>query len=107
MERTLVFAFRCFIYTLSMTQLLYTHVSKCLRQLRKREVMYVYGCLPVPAYLKSWQESAGLALAVVLVGMLTLEPIMWCMQDDQGKQFNEECTESERILMPFSIFSMI
>merc|ERR1719230_2308137 len=33
-ERILVFSFRTFIYSLSMTQLLYIHLSKCLRAVR-------------------------------------------------------------------------
>merc|ERR1719393_1137587 len=90
-----------------MTQLLYTHVSKCIRQLRKREVVYLYGKIPVPAYLKSWQESAGLALAMMLCGMFILEPILWCWQYAGEKMFYEDCTEAEHIVMPYSVFSML
>merc|ERR1719171_3277216 len=57
-ERTLVFAFRAFIYTFSMTQLLYTHITKCFRQIREKKLVRLGGWIPIPAYLKSWQDSA-------------------------------------------------
>merc|ERR1719158_65922 len=34
LERNMVFGFRAFIYIFSLTQLLYTHTSKCFKQLR-------------------------------------------------------------------------
>merc|ERR1719253_2145799 len=90
-----------------MTQLLWTHLSKCFRQIRKKEIIYVYGWIPVPAYLKSWQDSAGFALMAMLVMMLILEPIIWCFNHDYGKQFFEECPEADKVQMPYSIFSML
>merc|ERR1719267_502426 len=67
----------------------------------------LYGCVPIPAYLKSWQDSAGFALMVMLVMMLVLEPILWCFNHDEGKQFYEECGEADHVQMPYSIFSML
>merc|ERR1719253_204799 len=90
-----------------MTQLLWTHLSKCFRQIRKKEIIYVYGWFPIPAYLKSWQDSAGFALMAMLVMMLILEPIIWCFNHDYGKQFFEECPEADKVQMPYSVFSML
>merc|ERR1719267_65934 len=67
----------------------------------------LYGCVPIPAYLKSWQDSAGFALMVMLVMMLVLEPILWCFNHDEGKQFYEECGEADDKQMAYSIFSML
>merc|ERR1719380_81469 len=39
--------------------------------------------------------------------MLVLEPILWCINHDQGKQFFEECEEADDKQMPYSIFSML
>merc|ERR1719498_2408374 len=39
--------------------------------------------------------------------MVILEPIIWCLQHDDGKQFNELCDETVEVLMPYSIFSML
>merc|ERR1712227_1158301 len=44
---------------------------------------------------------------VALVMMVILEPIIWCIGKDQGKQFYEECSEAEKVQMPYSIFSML
>merc|ERR1719498_1314226 len=90
-----------------MTQLLWTHLTKSFRQIRERKLIWVYGCIPLPAYLKSWQDSAGFALMVMLVMMLILEPILWCFNHDDGKQFYEECGEADHVQMPYSIFSML
>merc|ERR1719498_247293 len=90
-----------------MTQLLWTHLTKSFRQIRERKLIYLYGWFPIPAYLRSWQDSAGFALMAMLVMMLILEPIVWCFNDDEGKQFFEECAEAENVLMPYSIFSML
>merc|ERR1719267_102994 len=67
----------------------------------------LYGCVPIPAYLKSWQDSAGFALMIMLVMMLVLEPVLWCFNHDEGKQFYEECAEADHVQMPYSIFSML
>merc|ERR1711988_1667384 len=107
MERNMVFGFRAFIYTFSMTQLLWTHVTKCIRQLRKKEIIWLYGYIPIPAYLKSWQDSAGFSLMVALAMMLILEPIIWCFEHSGDKQFFEECPEADKVTMPYSIFSML
>merc|ERR1719498_379530 len=90
-----------------MTQLLWTHLTKSFRQIRERKLIWVYGCIPLPAYLKSWQDSAGFALMVMLVMMLILEPILWCFNHDGGKHFYEECAEADHVQMPYSIFSML
>merc|ERR1711988_35518 len=107
MERNMVFGFRAFIYTFSMTQLLWTHVTKCIKQLRKKEIIWLYGIIPMPAYLKSWQDSAGFSLMVALAMMLILEPIIWCFEHAGNKQFYEECSEADNVTMPYSIFSML
>merc|ERR1719253_2598581 len=107
LERTLVFSFRTFIYTFSMTQLLWTHLSKTFRQMRKKDFVILYGWIPVPAYLKSWQEAAGFCLMVMLVMVLVLEPILWCLNDGEGNQFFEKCAAADQVQMPYSIFSML
>merc|ERR1719230_1059517 len=43
----------------------------------------------------------------MLAMMLVLEPILWCLNHDMGKQFYEECAEADNIQMPYSVFSML
>merc|ERR1719482_2501745 len=107
-ERTLVFCFRTFIYTLSMTQLIYIHLSKCAKALRARDTSRVFGLIPLPSYLtRNWQEAAGFLLMTMLVGMLLLEPILWCWSKADGKLFYQDCNGIKEIRFIYSVFSMI
>jgi hemoglobin-like flavoprotein len=107
-ERTLVFCFRAFIYTLSMTQLIYIHLSKCAKALRARDTSRVFGLIPLPSYLtRNWQEAAGFLLMTMLVGMLLLEPILWCWSKADGKLFYQDCSGIKEIRFIYSVFSMV
>lgn len=90
-----------------MTQLMYTHMTRCFRQIRDRKLVWIYGWIPIPAYLKSWQDSAGFVLMVMLIMMIILEPILWCIGHDGGKLFYQFCQEADEMQMPYSIFSML
>merc|ERR1740138_1904182 len=90
-----------------MTQLLWIHLTKSIRQIREKKIIWLGGMVPIPAYLKSWQDSAGFALMIALVMMVILEPIIWCLQHNDGKQFYEDCQEADKVQMPYSVFSML
>jgi len=104
-ERIAIFAFRCFIYLCSLTQLLWTHLSKSFKAIRNKELVTVLNFIKIPKYLTSWQDSAGLALTVMLVMMLILEPILHCLNHDGGKQFYEFCEEASQFA--YSVFAML
>jgi len=106
-ERITIFAFRTFIYLCSLTQLLWTHLSKSYKAVRKNEFITVLNCIKIPKYLSSWQDSAGLALTVMLIIMLILEPILHCLNNNGGKVFYEKCKEADDIQFAYSFFSMI
>jgi hypothetical protein len=105
-ERIMVFVFRTFIYCFSMTQLLITHMGKCYRACKTKELKYYLGFIPLPKYLSNWQDMAGFALMTCLLVMFALEPILWCLQDDGGKLFYEECQHASKIQFTYSLFSM-
>jgi len=107
--RYLIFAFRAFIYLFSMTQLLYTHLTKSFKQIRSKQILWIYGCIPIPAYLKSWQDAAGCALTLTLMFMLIFEPILWCLTSKASKDdlFTQVCPEANDKHMTYSIFSML
>jgi len=105
-ESYLVFAFRAFIFLLSMPQLLYTHLTKCFKAFRNGLVIRLMG-VPIPAYLKNWQDSCGLCLLVTLILMLIQEPILWCLGHDNGHQFYDKCTEADSVQFSYSVFSML
>ena len=85
LERDLVAALRLFIYVFSMTQLIWMHGSKSLKQIRKKELIWLWGKIPIPAYLKSWQDSAGTCLTIPLVLILIFESILWCMASKETR----------------------
>jgi len=86
-ERNFVFAFRVFIYTCSMTQLLFTHLGKWVKAYRTKDLKYTFGIIPLPSYLDNWQDIASFALLISLLSMFILEPILWCFQNDHGMLF--------------------
>jgi len=77
--RTSIFMLRCFIYICSLGMLLRSQVILAARNWRAGEFVQVFGCLRVPQYLCRWKNSVSLALALVLMFMLSQEPIIWCL----------------------------
>mmetsp|Transcript_98483 Transcript_98483/g.153896 ORF Transcript_98483/g.153896 Transcript_98483/m.153896 type:complete len:1144 (-) Transcript_98483:100-3531(-) len=105
-DRNLVFALRIFIYGVSMTQMVYTHAHKWHKAWKKSDFNWYFGKVPLPRYLDNWQEAIRFILMLILIGMLTIEPIIWCFGDKDGELFTEECKASENIEFTYSFFSM-
>jgi len=106
-QRITVFAFRTFIYLCGLTQLLWTHLSKTYKAIRNKELISLGDYIKIPKYLASWQDSAGLALAIMLLMMLILEPILRCLEQNGGKLFYQNCEDAEGIQFGYSVFSML
>jgi hypothetical protein len=104
-ERIAVFACRCLIYMLSLTQLLFTHVRDSTIAYRKRDTIKIF-CFAVPRYLKHWQDAAGMSLTLSLIVMLVLEPILWCWAHQNGRKFEENCPEAAEYRFSYTVFSM-
>jgi uncharacterized membrane protein YgcG len=105
-ERIMIFVLRVFIYCFSMVQLIFTHMNKICKGLRAKDTLKI-GCIRIPKYLTGWQESAGLGLMSMLVLMLLSEPIIWCLNDDGGNQFTQECDAGKDVKFAYSVFSML
>jgi hypothetical protein len=104
-ERTLVFVCRCFIYMLSLTQLLYGHVRDSTFAYRKRDTLSILR-IPLPRYLGHWQDTASMILTLSLITMMLLEPILWCWKYQHGRLFEEKCPEAEYMRFSYTVFSM-
>jgi len=104
-QRSFIFAARCFIYLCSMTQLLYSHLRDAVRAYKKKNVVKVL-CFRLPKYLNKWQDVAGLLLTICLMIMLVLEPILWCWPHNNGKLFAELCSEQSGMRFYYTLFSM-
>jgi len=100
--RIAIFACRCFIYGLSMAQLLWRHGSDSFRAFRAKDTKKIFGCIQCPTYLFIWQNTASFLLTVSLVAMVSLEPILWCWQYQHGKLFNEDCPERSGLKFPYA-----
>jgi hypothetical protein len=101
-----VFACRMFVYLLSMSQLIYTHVKRFIVSFGAGEVGKVF-CLTLPNYLSDWRESASLGLALALFVMFGLEPILACWKNHEGVWFTADCSGASSISIVYSRLSML
>jgi len=102
-------SFRAFIYVFGLGELLYKNIAQTIKAYRKPETLTAkFVFVRVPSYLLHWQDVASLVLMFCLIGMVCTEPILHCMQNNNGVLFTEECPEAKRLkFFPYSIFSMI
>jgi len=105
-NRLSILAGRCFIYICSMGQLMFFHCKCSTRDFRNNALRKI-GCLRIPEYLCVWQGWASLVLTMLLVLMVTLEPILHCYGHNDGKMFAVHCAESEHLLFPYSVVSTV
>jgi len=104
-QRSFIFACRCFIYLCSMTQLLYIQLRDAVLAYRKKNIVRVLR-VRLPKYLNKWQDVAGLFLTISLMVMLTLEPILWCFDHQKDNIFEEQCEEKSGMRFYYTLFSM-
>lgn len=104
-ERDLVAVCRTFIYSCSMTHLIYCHSRDAFKAFRSSNI-FKLGCIWVPAYLKKWQETASFFLMVSLVIMFAFEPILWCAKQNEGKRFYQMCSNADSLRYSYTLFSM-
>jgi len=102
--RCAIFVCRCFIYICSMGQWVVYHVKYSLKDFRSGHVIRVGRC-PTPEYLWNWQGSSSLFLTVILFLMLCMEPILHCVEHNDGYLFTEHCKRGEEMLFPYSVMS--
>merc|ERR1719447_2238062 len=83
------------------------HTKYTIRDFRHNDLVQV-GPVKVPAHLCVWQGAASMGLTVLLVLMLSLEPIIHCAaHSDADTIFTEHCEEGERLLFAYSIMSTL
>jgi len=108
-ERYTMFGFRCFIYLLSMGQMIFHHTKYFVRAFKniEKNTFRLFGFIRVPLYLDSFQESCNFSLMLCLMVMVSSEPILHCMQHNHGVLFTDICTASKSVkFFPYSVFSM-
>jgi hypothetical protein len=104
-----VFASRMFVYLLSMSQLIYTHVRRFILAFGSGETGKVF-CLTMPNYLHDWRESCSLALAVGLFTMFSMEPILQCWVENDNvlsPNFDYSCGRAKGLSVVYSRLSFL
>jgi len=104
-KRASVFACRLFIYLLSLTQLLFSHIRDCTKAYKVNDTIRIL-CIRIPRYLKQWQDAASFCLTTSLLVMLGLEPIIHCWAVEGVKLFEEKCPEKADLRIYYTTFSM-
>mmetsp|Transcript_93649 Transcript_93649/g.269625 ORF Transcript_93649/g.269625 Transcript_93649/m.269625 type:complete len:1122 (+) Transcript_93649:131-3496(+) len=100
-----IFGCRCFIYFLSMGQLLYHHIKYLTADLRNRSFVK-FGFVKVPEYVSnSWQDVVSLLLTILLVAMLSIEPLIRCLESGGYKTFTQRCPQGENFIFSYSLMS--
>jgi hypothetical protein len=110
-ENYAAFATRAFIYTFSMGQWVYHHVSHIFKDIRARSYTYSLG-FPIPEYLTNYQDQASFLLTIMLILMLACEPILHCLSHYEGDfegagLFTKECPEATNYKFKYSLFAGI
>merc|ERR1712190_152794 len=65
--------------------------------------------IKMPMYLTNWQDAASLLLTVLLILMLSFEPIVHCFdsQEFKEKMFTVTCQEADFARFTYSVFAMV
>ena len=112
-KRDVVFAGRVFIYSCSMTYLLWATLMRVRENWKEvmaaRSSVAERGLLLLLSHVREWQEAMHLLLLLTLALMLCFEPILYCWgaSTDSGMRFRDDCAaaDSEFISTPYLVFS--
>mmetsp|Transcript_46290 Transcript_46290/g.108445 ORF Transcript_46290/g.108445 Transcript_46290/m.108445 type:complete len:1114 (-) Transcript_46290:184-3525(-) len=108
-EQTIVlFVCRTLIYLGSMCKLLYSQLRLLYLDCKSKNFVR-FCCVPMPAYLKSFQEAGNLALTITLIVMCTQEPIFYCFGTPEFEEtlFTPYCPQGIAKKEVYSLFSGI
>jgi hypothetical protein len=100
-----LFALRMINYCFSMRGLAVRHGKAMFREYRDKKVMWVFHKIPVPEYLKDRFQLASFTMMLLLLLMLSHEPMLWCVEHPDWPV--EFCKASTRQMQGrYEVFSM-
>ena len=103
-QRYAVFSCRIFIYVMGMPGFIYKLFNLWITACRTKEFIRVGGMPPILSYMLGWHFCASFLLTLMLMLMITLEPVIGCW--DQGLRaetlFSAACPEAN--IFSVSIF---
>jgi len=110
-ERIIIASCRLFTYVFSMCPRIFSHVAQTIRAVRRHDTVTVLRHIPLPCYLKKWQEVVDVILMLVLVLCLGFEPILQCLArggDFEGSGlFTQACPEVRALRKVYAVFALL
>ena len=96
---------RFWTFFISLGHLLYRHVRNIYVDVSTRNLDR--SVIPIPKCLCEWHELGSLLLTSILLVMLALEPILWCINNEEPELllFTTKCHEAEDLLDAYSYFA--
>jgi hypothetical protein len=112
--RYMMFGARCYSYVIVLFRLIYTHTAKTFVAYRRRQTVKVFRCIPIPKYLTADAlEKASFLLMLLLIAMLSCEPMIVCLLDNANggwppnAQPTEYCEGSRGVMFRYTLFSLL
>lgn len=98
---------RCLIYLGSMLKIFYSQLRLLVSDCKTRSFVRIMYCIPVPAYLVSFQETGNLVLLIILICMCALEPLWYCIGTPEFEQttFTPVCPASMKTQEVYALIS--
>jgi len=104
--RFATFALRIFIYLFSMGQMIFSHMGRVIGAYRKGDVERLGKCA-IPKYLTNWQDAFNFVLMCVLVLIMSTEPILHCLSNEDVDMFATICPEIANISETYYALNMV
>ena len=88
-----IFVFRCLMYLGTMSRLLFVNARDSIDACRTGDVIRIFGCIKLPGVYRDGYKLFNFVLALLLLGMLTLEPFLYCLtSSSRGTETVGGCT---------------
>lgn len=104
-----IFVFRCLMYLGTMSRLLFVNARDSIDACRTGDVIRIFGCIKLPGVYRDGYKLFNFVLALLLLGMLTLEPFLYCLtSSSRGSSWpTEDCPEARKVEMNYSVLCLL
>jgi len=102
----IVFTGRTLIYLGTMCRLAALHIRHSFKEYRAGETVKFFRCVPVPDYWRDPMNFGSVCLTILLLLMLTHEPMYYCLDQDEVEFLTTRCTAADSVRFRYSVFCM-
>lgn len=105
--RIIILSGRVITYLFSMTRQIFFHGKKIFESYRMKDLYWFLRMIPLPKYLKDPQDFGTFVLVMLLIAMLTQEPMILCHADDNWP--TDDCDAHTKFDSQwwYAVFSMV